>query len=88
MNDPTNATLSLSKYSHHFYQNPNSFPESQQNIVYADEIDYMEIEQGWFQSFCQVILVLNEYLVTKRLGHFGAALPDTRYTSVSVDYQI
>ena len=51
MNDPTNVSLSLSKYSHHFYQNPESFPESQQNIDYADEIDYMEIEQGWFQSY-------------------------------------
>ena len=51
MNDPTNATLSRSQYSHHFYQNPDSFPEFQQNIVYAEELDYMETEQGWFQSF-------------------------------------
>ena len=49
MNDPTNATLSRSQYSHHFYQNPDSFPE--QNIVYAEELDYMETKQGWFQSF-------------------------------------
>ena len=50
MNDPTNATLSRSQYSQHFYQNPDSFLESQQNIVYAE--DYMEInKQGWFQSF-------------------------------------
>ena len=51
MNDPTNATLSRSQYSQHFYQNPDSFLESQQNIDYAEELDYMEFKQGWFQSF-------------------------------------
>ena len=50
MNDPTNATLSRSQYSQHFYQNPDSFLESPQNIDYADK-HYVEIKQDWFQSF-------------------------------------
>ena len=38
MNDPTNATLSVSQQYRYFYQNPNTFPESQ---------------KGSFQSFVQ-----------------------------------